>query len=65
MMICLNVPKGREASLRVPIKKFKQGEMMVITVVIARNEAIANTTRVQGFIGDCFVPRSDENNYEL
>jgi hypothetical protein len=27
--------------------------------VIAKNEAIANTTRVQGFMGDCFVPRSD------
>jgi hypothetical protein len=27
--------------------------------VIGKNEAIAYTTRVQGGMGDCFVPRSD------
>jgi hypothetical protein len=27
--------------------------------VIGRNEAIANTTRVYGFMGDCFVPTND------
>jgi hypothetical protein len=27
--------------------------------VIARHEAIVHTTRVQGRIGDCFVPRND------
>jgi hypothetical protein len=56
-------------------KKFKQEEMtgkdaftitlkgnIGTTVVIARNEAIAQTALYLRFIGDCFVPRNDGLN---
>jgi hypothetical protein len=43
-------------------KKFKQGKMTGITVVIARNEAIAHKALYPRCIGDCFVPRSDGSN---
>jgi ornithine carbamoyltransferase len=33
--------------------------MQATKAVIARYEAIANTTKVQGFMGDCFGTRSD------
>jgi hypothetical protein len=31
-----------------------------VKAVIARYEAIANKTKVQGCMGECFVPRNDD-----